>query len=417
MLITLLLVPLTLDYLDKETFGVWITLSSVLTLLSFFDIGLGNGLRNRLSEALSKQDFVAARAYVSTAYLLFCVLQLGLFFLFLVGNTFIPWQRILNTTVDLAILRQLSIILMAGVSLKLVLDLLTFILYARQESAKAGLLLFFTNLLTLFGIYFITTISKGDLLLLGAITAFAPVIILTVASAIFFRQTFRYLSPSISLYDKKYVNDLLSIGYKFFFIQLAVIIVFYTDNLIITQLFGPSEVTVYNIAFRYFNIINTIFAILITPFWSAFTEAHIKQEFGWMRSSYNRLWWLWGGVVVLVAIWLIIAPQAYEAWVGSRIMIPRVLNVCMGLSVMIACFNNVTVVVTNGLGKIRLQLFSSFFSAFINIPLAIFLGKYLEMGSAGVMAATSISLFSGSIIGMTQARRLINRTATGLWNR
>lgn len=417
MIITLLLVPLTLDYLDTETFGVWTTLSSVLTLLAFFDVGLGNGLRNKLSEALSKNDLITARSYVSTAYVLFGTLQLGILCLFIVGNEFIPWQSILNTTLDLPTLRQLAIVLMVGISFKLVLDLLTFILYARQNSAQTNLLLFFTNLSILLGVFIATKISKGNLVLLGIITAFSPVFILLIASVIYYKKVFNYLRPSISLYDRRYVSNLLSIGYKFFFIQIAVIIVFYTDNLIVTQLFGPSEVTVYNISFRYFNIINTIFAIAIAPFWSAFTEAHIKQEYDWMKTNYKWLLRLWCGVVILVIVWIIAAPMAYKVWVGDRVAVPKPLNIFMGISVIIACFNNVSVVVTNGLGKIKLQLLSSLFSAFINIPLAIFLGKYLEMGSAGVIAATSVSLLSSSIVCVIQAGRLINQTATGIWNR
>jgi O-antigen/teichoic acid export membrane protein len=45
-LLSLLLVPLTLDYLNPYEYGIWLTLSSVLMWINYFDIGLGNGLRN-----------------------------------------------------------------------------------------------------------------------------------------------------------------------------------------------------------------------------------------------------------------------------------------------------------------------------------------------------------------------------------
>ena len=67
-LATFLLVPLTIDFLDTENYGIWLTLSSFIAWFSFFDIGLGNGLRNKFAEAKAKDDLELAKGYVSTAY-------------------------------------------------------------------------------------------------------------------------------------------------------------------------------------------------------------------------------------------------------------------------------------------------------------------------------------------------------------
>ena len=56
MAIGLVLVPLTINYLNPTKYGIWITLSSVIGWFSFFDIGLGNGLRNRFAEAIANND-------------------------------------------------------------------------------------------------------------------------------------------------------------------------------------------------------------------------------------------------------------------------------------------------------------------------------------------------------------------------
>ncbi|MBO0937948.1 hypothetical protein J2I47_15435 [Fibrella sp. HMF5335] len=415
MAINLVMVPLTLSCLDNSTFGVWTTLSSLLMLLAFFDIGLGNGLRNKLAVALSTNDIGLAQSYVSTAYVMFGGIQLILIALFTITNTIIPWATILNTTVPNSTLKNLALVLFTGISIKLLLDLLTFVLYARQESAKANLLIFLTNLLSLLGLLILIHFKEGNLFSLGIITAFSPVFLLIIASIFLYKGSLKHIRPFIYLYRREHVKSLLGIGSKFFLVQIAVIVIFYSDNLIITQLFGPTEVTSYNIAFRYFNVINTLFAIVIAPYWSAFTEAHMKGEYHWMRTIYRRLWWFWAGAVGLVIVGIIFASSVYEIWVGDRVQIPTMLNVCMGLSVIVACFNNVAVVVINGLGKIKLQLILSFLSATINIPLCVFLGKHLNMGSTGVILATSLSLLCGSVGSVLQAHRLLNRSATGIW--
>ena len=70
LLIYLLLVPVTLGYLNPYEYGIWLTLNSILAWINSFDIGLGNGLRNKLAEAIAKDDKVLARKYVSTTLIM-----------------------------------------------------------------------------------------------------------------------------------------------------------------------------------------------------------------------------------------------------------------------------------------------------------------------------------------------------------
>ena len=67
-LISLLLIPLTIGYINSKLYGVWLTLSTIVTWISFFDIGLGNGLRNRAAEAIAHGKIKYARVLVSTSY-------------------------------------------------------------------------------------------------------------------------------------------------------------------------------------------------------------------------------------------------------------------------------------------------------------------------------------------------------------
>lgn len=416
MLISLLLVPMTIDYLSKDTYGTWLTISSIVTMIAFFDIGIGNGLRNKLTEALSKQDLLLARTYISTAYVIFGLMQTAFVLLFTVLFRSVPWQRLLNTTIDESQLQVVVLIMAVAIAIKLMLDVLSYVLFALQESGRVSLISFLSNVLTLCATYALTLLSRGNLLYLGAITAISPLLVLLISSFVLYRSHLKTYRPAFRLVDLKYARNLLSLGYKFFFIQMTVIVLVYTDNLIITQLFGPSEVTTYNVAFRYFNAISTLFAIVITPYWSAFTEAFIKRDTDWMKRTYNYLQKLWLGLVVAVLLMILIADPVYFLWIGNRVKVPYTLNICMGLFIIISGWNSITTSVINGLGKVRLQLYYSILSAAINLPLAILFGRILNMGSAGVILATSTSLLIGSVLGTLQARRLISGTAKGIWN-
>ena len=67
-LINLLLVPILINFLGVEKYGVWIAATSIIAWMNFFDVGLGNGLRNRLSESLAKNDLVLSKKYIATSY-------------------------------------------------------------------------------------------------------------------------------------------------------------------------------------------------------------------------------------------------------------------------------------------------------------------------------------------------------------
>src|ERR1700743_469129 len=68
-LISFLSVPLTVHYLGAERYGVWLTISSLITWMSMTDFGLaGVALVNVLSEASGKEDRVSAQQYTASAW-------------------------------------------------------------------------------------------------------------------------------------------------------------------------------------------------------------------------------------------------------------------------------------------------------------------------------------------------------------
>src|SRR5688572_4689820 len=78
MLTMLISIPLTLNYLGAERYGLWVTISSSIMLLGFADLGLGNGLLNAMAEANGRNDRKAAVYCVSSAF--FMLSGVALFF-------------------------------------------------------------------------------------------------------------------------------------------------------------------------------------------------------------------------------------------------------------------------------------------------------------------------------------------------
>jgi O-antigen/teichoic acid export membrane protein len=187
--------------------------------------------------------------------------------------------------------------------------------------------------------------------------------------------------------------------------------------MIITQLLGPAEVTPYNIAFKYFGIPIMVFTIILTPFWSAYTEAITKNDISWIKSTVRKLVKIWFIMVIGVGLMLIVAKPFYRVWVGDKVHIPFMLSAFMGLYAIISTWNNIFAYFINGVGKIKLQMYYGIIAMIINIPISIFFAKTLNMGSAGVILGTCASLIIGSFFAPIQSWKIIKGNAKGIWNK
>lgn len=417
-LIGLIMVPLIIDYLDPTKYGIWITLSSVIAWFGFFDIGLGNGLRNRFAEALASGKHDLAKTYISTTYaILTIIIGLVLIFFFFV-NPFLNWNSVLNadeTIVDEHELEILASVVFTFFCARFIFKLITTILTADQQPAKASLFELIGRILALVIIYVLTQKTSGSLLYLGITVSAAPVIVLILSSIWFYNGKYKAYRPGIKSIDFSKASDLFNLGFKFFIIQIAAVLLYQTNNIIITQLFGPVQVTPYNIAFRYFTILMMGFIIVINPFWSAITEAWIKKELGWIKNTVKKLRYLWFLLVIMGIAMLITSKWVYQVWIGDKVTISYIMSAFVGAWVLLNAWNGIYSHFLNGVGKIKLQLYLGITAAALNIPLAIFLG--LKIGVEGVLLSNVILAFIQSLIYPIQYKKIITGNAQGIWNK
>lgn len=412
------LVPITIKYLGENQYGIWLTLSSVFMWLGNLDFGIGNGLRNKLAESFAKEDFQSAKKYLSTAYAVFAI---GIFLsliIYLIVHPFLNWVFILNAgNYDVKSLNNFVLIVFVFFAFQFLLRLLTSLINADQKPALNGFITLCINVLTLAVVLLLYLISKSSLYLYGFIISIIPFAVLLIASYILFKGRYKHIAPSFKSIDLKSSRSLVSLGMQFFVIQIAALVVFATDNLIITHLYDPSQVTIYNIAHKYFFFTTLVFNVFLSPFWSAFTDAFVKLDFEWIKQVIKRLVQVWALLSIATVVMILISDLVYSIWIGSEIKIPFSLSVAMGIFMIISNWNNIFAFFLNGVGKIRLQFYYSIFAAVINIPLSIFLAKQMEMGITGVITATIICIGFASIWAPIQYKKIITRTAKGIWNR
>lgn len=413
--ISFLLMPLTISYVNPTQYGIWLTLSSFIIWAGFFDLGMGNGLKNKLAEAVTVGDFSKARSYVSTAYLMLVIVAFLIFSAFCIVNPFINWQRVFNvhpsTYPNLSYLVFLTICFFC---IQFVVQLINTVLTANHEPAKAAVINLAGQVLTLVSIVVLMKLKTGSLTDLIIIMAGLPLLALVAGSIWFYKGNYNHIAPRISSLNFKYAKSLLFTGSAFFIIQIGALVLYETDNIVITQLFGPAEVTTFNAAYKLFSVILMFFLIVITPFWSAFTEAYTKGDHQWIKNTLTSIKKIWLILSLCTVLLLLVSPWLYALWLGKSLSVPVTLSVSMCIYTIVSIWQTIHVYLLNGTGKIKLQLYLVTTSAVVNIPLAIILGKWF--GLAGVTMANTILFILMSTVFYIQTNKIINKTAAGIFN-
>jgi O-antigen/teichoic acid export membrane protein len=410
-------VPILLNYLGQAEYGIWLTISAFLGWFGVFDLGIGNGLRNKLTEALTIKDFEKAKIYVSTAYAVLGGIFTLLFVLFYAIAPHLEWSHVFNAPLDFNSQLLTAILYLFGaLCTQFVLKLILTIFLADHQVAWSDALNAAIQVILL-GVAWNLDFFKSSqkLVFLATVYALIPIAILLITNVLCFNGKYNYLKPSFEGVQLKHFKGIGSLGLNFFVIQLATIVIYATDNMLITQLFNPEQVTIYNIAFKYFNTITITFTIILTPFWSMITAAMQKGELDWIKKSTRQLIGSWLLFFCFGILMLLIADHVYQIWTRGQVVVPFKLSFVCFLYVFVMSWGNIFAIIVNAVGKIRLQLYASIFLMLINIPLCIFLVKTMGMGVEGVPVAGILSMIISGALIQFQAYKILNNQAKGIW--
>ena len=417
-LITFLLIRLTVHYINQGQYGIWLTIASLVSWMNTFDIGLSNGLRNKMAHALAldqKDDIVK---YVSTTYAILFLISLVTFLLFFSIGSFFDWNNLLNVKNELNYnVWPIILIALGSFCVQFFLQPISSVLVAIHQPFKSSLIMLFGQVLTFILIYMLTLFTKSSLFALVVVVAGSPVFIFLCANLYYFRTDLKIYTPKFSSIDFSSAKSLLNVGGAFFFIQIGALVLFQTDNIIITRTLGPQDVTTFNLAYKLFSLVIIIFGIVLTPYWSAFTDAYAKNDMEWIKQSIRKMRVLWLYASGLTLLIYFFAGLFYKLWLGSKIdiPIPNSLSLSIAVYVVLATWQSIYTYALNGIGKLRVQLIMVIATALINIPLSIYLINIF--GIAGTVIANIILVLIMDIVFTYQINQIIGQKATGIWNK
>lgn len=415
--ISLIVVPLTINYINPSRYGIWLTLSSIVGWFTFFDIGLSTGLRNKFAQAKATGNDELAQVYVSTTYAILAIIFFIVWIIFLIVNHFLNWSHILNISENMrSEASTLAVIVFSYFCLQFVFKIITTLILANQEPAKSSFIDLLGQIVSLIFIVILVKTTEGSLIKLGIALCLSPLLILIGANMFFFNGVFKKYRPTFSKIKFSYAKGLFNLGVVFFIIQVAGLVQYQTANIIIAQNFGTADVTSYNIVFKYFGILNMVFVIFLAPFWSACTEAFMKNDIQWIKNGikkYNQLNIL---LCLIGCVMLIFSDKIYRLWLGEgKVIIGFYLSLWGFVYFSLTMFAGKYVYFLNGINALRIQFLACIISPIVYVAVSILLIRYYHMGVYSLFIASIIANFNGYILSPLQYYQVIIRNKKGIW--
>lgn len=390
-LISIVSMPAYLNYFaDSAVLGTWFTVLSLLNFLSFFDFGVGNGLRNHVAEAVAQKGTAGARELISAGYhLAFSVVAVlavaGYFTIQLVH-----WDGIFGldgTTVSSGGLKTTLVIVLSTVCAQLFLKNAISVLYGLQRMIIAGFPPLVTaSILLVYLLIGGTGDTEQDLLRLATIYLIATVVPLLAVHIVLFTVILPGGHPRLKT-TREAIHKVGGLGLGFFSIQLALLVVNSTDQILVSTIFTSSDVVNYQVHLQVFTLITVVFRLLTQPFWSAVTAAHARNDKPWIVKAARTLY-LIAAVGTLAGLMIVpLLSFIFDIWLGSgKITVVWWYALAFVLLTGVQLFMFAGTTIANGTGALRPQMLWMPVAAVLKIPLALLFSVVLDAWAAIVVA-------------------------------
>lgn len=314
--------PLALNYLGVERFGMWQTIASVVGMMAFADLGLGNGLLTAVAGAAGRDDTQSANRLVATAFFTLAGLASLLLLIFFALWPFVDWPKVFNVVSPLAKSEASPAMMACAVCFALALPL--GIVQKVQSGYQEG---FHTNLwqcvgaMAALGFVVAAVYAKVSLAILVFGLMGIPVFITGLNGFIYFWYQRKWLRPSWKGFDQRTARALLGTGFSYFFISILMAIGIYSDNIITAQVLGAEAVTQLSVPTRMAMPLSALAMMVFMPIWSANTEAMARGDIVWVRITLRRLRFFAVAITSAGGIgYVLCCPWVLHLMVGDRVI-------------------------------------------------------------------------------------------------
>ena len=389
-LTTLVSVPLTLNYLGAERYGLWMTASSIIVVLGFSDLGMSSGLLNAIAKAHGNEDKQSAIVSVSSTFYLLSLIAIIITVVFFLIYPFVSWGKVFNVSASQAASEAgpAMMVLMMLFAINLPLSIVQRVQWGFQEGYVNDLYQIGGNILGLCGIVIATNLKLGLPWLIIFFLGFTLLSTLTnYIVQLHFKR--RWLRPQIKLMNFKVARKIISNGSILLILTIMTLIGFQTDALFISHFHGAAAVADYSVVQK-LSTIAILYWVFINALWPAYGEAFARNDHAWIKKTIVRSLRISiiGGLIIGGGLFFL-GNQILKIWVGNAVIVDE--SLLLGFAVFIF-FNGLigsVAVVYNAGPLIQKQIIPFICATLCALLLKYFIAKH--GGANYIIWSTTIS--------------------------
>lgn len=383
-------VPLTVRYLGGERYGMWMTISSFITMLSFADLGMGSGLVSALAAAEGKGEAESSVRLVSSAFFFLAGLAVFLLISFGASYRLVQWAHVLKVRTPLAIAEAgPSILAFIGCfAIGLPFSLVQRVQAGLQETWRANIWQSLASIAALVGVLCAIAVRAGVMWLVLAMNgATVLVSIINWTKEFYWRRP--SLRPRLQSFEGTILRALLKTSAAFVVLQLSVMMGTASDSIIIARLYGATAVAPYAVVYKLFQA-SLVFSLFMYPLWPALGEALARGDYQWAKSALARavkFSAIGGAMLALVLVTL--GGTIIRLWVGGRVVPSQSLIDAFAAWALLSAYGGAITSLLNNPPFLKWQTTVYGVASVVALALKIPLAE--RFGPAGVVWATVIA--------------------------
>lgn len=400
MIVNMLAMPLYIDYFNNNiVLGLWFTILTVVNWILSFDVGVGNGLRNHLTKALTSKNYEEGKRLCSSAFVSLGAITVLLSVIIFTLTPIVDWNNMFNISADVVSSDTVSrcvYITLIGIIVSFFLHIVRGILFALQLSSIVNLLHLLTSIFLVAYLYFVPNYSTIEARLHSLSVAYAIIInipYLLTLIFVFCCTEMKHCWPKIKYVSKSSIKAVLGLGITFFICQVMYMVITVTNEWFISKFFSPEYCVDYQIYFRLFSLVGSLIMLAMSPLWSAITKAYAQKRYQWIIKLQKVLNLIAIGCIVLECIFVILLQPIINIWLGDRAIEVNYLTAFYFLLYgVIMIWVAIQSTVVAGLGTfLKTQLLLYLFAAIFKIIIIVIVAQYTDDWSI-VILATALGL-------------------------
>jgi O-antigen/teichoic acid export membrane protein len=401
-----------MDFLGVKEYGLWVLIFTIFQWVLLMDFGIQSSLKTKIPVLLFEHKIDLLKSYIKTTYLFSTFIGLFVFISFIIFCYLVDIKALLNIEEHSRFyVNKLLLINVFFFCINFIVNIQKSLHVAFLKGKYAEQSIAINQFGFFIVLFFMVKISQNfvveeKLILISLVNGIFAFIVNIIYTYTFFKR------EQLDLKTKEktpalFITNLLKLGSKYMLIELGIIFIFTSDNYIISNVFGTSKVTVYEVVNKLFQFPFLILFAGLSPLWSVFAKNYIEKNKHKLLTLFKKFNLYYSVIVISVIILALFVPYILSIWLKEKIEYPKYFILFISIVTLIRIYVTFYTFFLNGIGKLNLYIFFIIISVLIKIPLSYFF-VHLGFDINSVVLSTLVIMILWAIFIPYKCYKIVN---------